>query len=131
MQSPIYELAFSNDGRFLASAGADSRILVWDLAHGHLVAELCSHTQSIHSLSFSRCGNILASAALDCTLKLWDFNKLVEETNNEDVNVSHNPDVRTGDGYLLRSFATKSSPILNLHFTRRNLLMAVGMYDFA
>lgn len=129
-QSAIFSLAFSNEGRFLASAGADTKVLIWDLAHGHLVAELCDHKLAIHALAFSRCGNILASAALDCTLKLWDFSKLLEETNNEDVNVSHNPDVRTGDGYLLRSFATKNSPILNLHFSRRNLLMAVGMYEF-
>lgn len=124
----IYALAFSACGRFLASAGADARVLVWDLAHGHLVADLNTHSLPVHALAFSRCGNVLASAGLDCTLKLWDFARLVDETNNEDVNVSHNPEVRTGDGYLLRSFATKSTPVLHLHFTRRNLLMAVGTF---
>lgn len=128
-KSPIYSLAFSVCGRYLASAGADCKILVWNLAHGHLVAELISHDKPIHSLAFSRCGNILASGGLDCSLKIWDFTKLTEDNSSEDVNVSHNPDVKTGDDYLIRSFATKSSPIIALHFTRRNLLLSVAMFD--
>lgn len=76
-----------------------------------------------------RCGNLLASGSLDCTIKLWDFTKLTEDTSSEDVNVSHNPEVKTGDKYLLRSFATKGSPLVSLHFTRRNLLLAIAMFD--
>ena len=60
-KAPIYSLAFSIDGRFLASAGADCRVLVWDLAHGHLVAALPNHTATIYCLSFSRDGTILVS----------------------------------------------------------------------
>ncbi|KAK0175489.1 hypothetical protein PV327_009236 [Microctonus hyperodae] len=129
-KSPIFALCFSTEGRFLASAGADTRVLVWDLAHGHLVAALSGHTSTIHCLSFSRDGNILVSGSLDCTIKLWDFTKLAEEMSLEDVNVSHNPDVKSSaESYLLRTFPTKSSPILALHFTRRNLLLALGMFE--
>ena len=67
--------------------------------------------------------------SLDCTLRLWDFTKLCEDINGENVNVSHNPDVRDGEPYLLRSFPTKSSPFIALHFTSRNLLLAVGMFE--
>lgn len=50
----------------------------------------------------------------------------------EDVNVSHNPDVKANtDSYLLRSFGTKNSPILGLHFTRRNLLFGIGRFDMS
>lgn len=128
-KSPIYALAFSVCGRYLSSAGSDCKVLIWDLAHGHLVAELGAHTKPIHSLTFSRCGNLLVSGSLDCTVKLWDFTKISEDTSSEDVNISHNPDVKTGENYLLRSFATKNSPIINLHFTRRNLLLAISMFD--
>lgn len=48
----------------------------------------------------------------------------------EDVNVSHNPDVKTNsESYLLRTFPTKSTSILALHFSRRNLLLGVGMFE--
>lgn len=128
-KSPIHVLVFSICGRYLASAGADCKVLIWDLAHGHLVAELLSHNKPIHTLSFSRCGNLLASGSLDCTLKLWDFTKIADDSSSEDVNISHNPEVKSGDSYLLRSFATKNSPLIALHFTRRNLLLAVSMFD--
>ncbi|CAG9772014.1 unnamed protein product [Ceutorhynchus assimilis] len=126
---PIQTLAFSVCGRFLASAGTDCRVLIWDLSHGHLVAELTGHEKTIHCLAFSRCGNVLVSGGLDCTVKLWNFTKLTEETSSEDVNISHNPDVKTGDTYLVRTFQTKNSPLINLHFTRRNLMIAVAVFD--
>lgn len=70
-KGPIYSLAFSTEGRFLASAGTDYRVLVWDLAHGHLVAALSGHTGNVECLSFSRDGNILVSGTcsvhLSCT----------------------------------------------------------------
>ncbi|XP_014484463.1 PREDICTED: transcription initiation factor TFIID subunit 5 [Dinoponera quadriceps] len=129
-KGPIYSLAFSTEGRFLASAGTDNRVLVWDLAHGHLVAALSGHTGNIECLSFSRDGNILVSGSLDYTVRLWDFTKLAEEMSLEDVNVSHNPDVRTNsESYLLRTFPTKNTSILTLHFSRRNLLLGVGMFE--
>ncbi|XP_046385251.1 transcription initiation factor TFIID subunit 5 [Ischnura elegans] len=136
-KAPIYSLCFSVDGRFLASGGADKLILIWDLAHGHLLARLTGHTSTVHALAFTRDGTLLASGSLDCSIKLWDFTHLVEDVSLEDVNVSHNPDVRgaasggnsNGDPYLLRSYPTKSTPIMCLHLTRRNLLMAVGMYQ--
>ncbi|KAF4518033.1 hypothetical protein B566_EDAN009266 [Ephemera danica] len=127
-KSPIYSLCFSVEGRFLASAGADCQILVWDLAHGHLLAELAGHTAPIHALAFSRCGSILTS------VKLWDFARLAKEVTLEDVNVSHNPDIKRGEnqgGYMLRSYATKNSPLQTLHYTRRNVLLAVGVYEAA
>lgn len=128
-KTPIYALAFSICGRYLSSAGTDGKVLIWDMAHGHLVASLLGHTKPVHTISFSRCGNILASGSLDCTVRLWDFTRLAEDTSSEDVNISHNPDVKSGERYLLRTFPTKSSPLLALHFTRRNLLLAVAMFD--
>lgn len=72
----------------------------------------------------------MSVGSLDCSIKLWDFTKLAEEMSLEDVNVSHNPDVKTStESYLLRSFGTKNSPILTLSFTRRNLLLGIGRYD--
>lgn len=128
-KAPIHSLAFSICGRYLATGSADCRVLIWDLAHGHLLAALTGHSASIHALCFSRDGTALATGGLDCCLKLWDFSKLCEDISGENVNVSHNPDVRDGEPYLMRSFPTKQTPFLTLHFTRRNLLLGVGMFE--
>lgn len=124
----IYSIVFSICGRFLASGSSDKMVNVWDLEQGHLIASLDGHKSTIHSLCFSRDGTILASGANDCNLKLWDFSKLRDDLNGVNVNVSHIPNVRSGENYLLGTFATKQSPFITLHFTRRNLLYGVGLF---
>lgn len=132
-KSTILALAFSVCGRWLASGGGggghDSAVLLWDLSSGSLAARLPNaHTAPMHSLAFSRDGTMLASGSLDCTLKLWDFTALAEEATNEE-NIANSGKVSSDDRFLLRSFGTMSAPIACLHFTRRNLLLAVGMYE--
>ncbi|XP_022659067.1 transcription initiation factor TFIID subunit 5-like isoform X3 [Varroa destructor] len=129
-KSTIYALAFSSCGRFLCSAGGGGRILVWDVATAHLLADLWSHTDTIHRLTFSREGTILTSGGMDCAVKLWDFTKLMSEFDLDEV-ASNSPNVRVAtdgahDGLLLSTYPTKSTSVLALHFTRRNVLMAAG-----
>ena len=130
LKGTVSALCFSIDGRFIASGGADKKVLIWDLAHGHLLAELTGHVMTVCSLAFSRDGTVLATASLDSSIQLWDFAKLTEESTFEDVNISHNPDVKRNiDSLRLARYPTKTTPVISLHFTRRNLLMAAGMFE--
>lgn len=52
---------------------------------------------------------------------------ITDETINDETGTNNT--VQKEEKFLLRSFATKNSPIKNLHFTRRNLLLAVGSYE--
>ena len=73
---------------------------------------------------------LILSFSLDSTIALWDFGKFMNESSLEEVNVTHNPDVRRDtENLLLGSYRTKSTPVLHLHYTRRNLLLAVGPLD--
>lgn len=127
----VLTLQFSTCGRWLASgggAGAAGELLVWDVATGAPAAALPpAHAAPLHALAFSRDGTILASGSLDCTIKLWDVAAITDEVPVEDA--PNNPVEKKEDKFLLRSFATKNSPITSLHFTRRNLLLAVGTYE--
>ena len=83
----IQSLLFENSGRFLISAGADKRILVWDIASGHLVADLFGpHTDSIFTLSCNKNteGVILASGGLDNKVVLWDLQALLDDLEIEE-----------------------------------------------
>lgn len=125
-KAAVAVVAFSPDGRFLASGGLDQRVLLWDIAHGHLLGDFSQHTDMLTSLVFSREGNVLVSAAVDNQIVLWDFKKFLEDTNLEEVNVTHNPDVATEAGFRIAVFKSKGTPVLNIHFTRRNMLLAIG-----
>ena len=66
---------------------------------------------------------------LDDCIKLWDFQKTTEDILAEEVNMAQAGDVKTSTDLLMASFATKHTPVLVLHFTRRNLLLAAGSFQ--
>ncbi len=65
-------LAFSPDGRTLASAGHAGNVKLWDRRTGELKATLEEHSNCITSLAFSPDGNMLASSGHDGTVRLWN-----------------------------------------------------------
>jgi len=69
-------IAFSPDGRRIASAGMGGTITVWDVATGLAALELHGHKSVIHDLDFSPDGHLLASASRDGTVQIWDASPL-------------------------------------------------------
>lgn len=67
----VYSVAFSPDGKTLASGGMDNTIRLWDVSSGQELRTLTGHTDSVYSVSFSPDGTILASGGRNTT-KLWD-----------------------------------------------------------
>ena len=65
-------VAFSPDGKLLASAGWDQTVNIWDVATERVVAALTGHADTIYGVTFSPDGSRLASASADKTVKIWD-----------------------------------------------------------
>ena len=68
----IQDLAFSPDGKTLASCGYDKLIKLWDVSSGKVIRTLREHSDSVYAVGFSPDGKLLASAAADRAVKLWD-----------------------------------------------------------
>ncbi|MGL5058574.1 MAG: AAA-like domain-containing protein [Microcoleus sp.] len=66
----VTSVSFSPDRKFLATAGVDDRIKIWNLS-GQKIAEWKALQQSVNMLSFSPNGKYLATAGKNGTIKLW------------------------------------------------------------
>jgi WD40 repeat protein len=75
---PIEAVAFSRDGKMLASGSEDGSVMLWDLqARGSAGTRYPLQTpvgpaRPVVAVSFSRDGRMLASASTDGVVSLWD-----------------------------------------------------------
>jgi WD40 repeat protein len=67
-------VAWSPDGRHIASASRDTTIRIWDTRTGSLERALAGHTDWVPSIAWSPDSRHLASASRDKTVRIWDTN---------------------------------------------------------
>ncbi len=92
----IGRIAWSPDGRMLASPSWDKTIRLWEVGTGKLLRALKGHEEAVNSVVFDPTGRILASGSDDSTIKLWQANsskplRTLAAHQNAVVSVSFNP----------------------------------------
>ncbi len=76
---PLYDVAFSADGRLLAACGDGGRLVVWDVSEAAHPVEVgvdsagggAAATATLYKVALSADGSLLAAAAADGTVHLW------------------------------------------------------------
>ena len=65
-------MAFSANGRLLASGSADRTALIWQIDSGKSKQILKGHDQTVSAVAFSPDGTLLASGSGNASVVLWE-----------------------------------------------------------
>jgi WD40 repeat protein len=73
LRASISALAWSHDGKTLASGGGDGQVWLWDLPAGQPLRKCLGHEGPVTSLAFSADDQTLVSGSDDTTALVWDL----------------------------------------------------------
>ena len=71
----VFDVAFSPNGKIIASASYDHIIRLWDVNSGMCLKELKGHEDYVLSVCFNSDGTSLLSASQDKTIRKWNLQK--------------------------------------------------------
>ena len=71
-EGPVFDVAFDPSSVFVATAGADGTVRIWNTELMKQVGVLKGHSDKVYSVCFSQDGSRLLTASRDKTARLWD-----------------------------------------------------------
>lgn len=103
----VKTIQYSPDGKYLASAGRDKSIILWQLATGRQIRSFLGHSSTINTIAFSPDGTKLVSGGSDNIAIVWEVNT----------------------GEVIHKFTDHIERITSVQFSPDGSLIASGGYD--
>jgi len=145
----IRAIAFSPDGKIVASASSDKTIRLWEIETGRMLRVLDHHRDSVTSIAFSPDGKTILSGSLDKTAAICDVKtgRLLHTLANhvDEVNaVAFSPNGKTiasgsrdetidlwnaATGELLHTIDSATSAVRSVAFSPDGEILASGSAD--
>ena len=100
----VLSVAYSPTGDILASASADTTVILWNVGDGATHQVLTGHSKSVAAIAFSPDSETLASGSVDGTIKLWSTAGKLNTTLQTDVNFLRSVEFSSDGTMLVSSF---------------------------
>jgi WD40 repeat protein len=125
-EGAVFDVAFSPDGKRVASTTAGKTVILWDVASRKRLPTLEGHKDEVSGVAFSPDGKLLASASDDRTVILWDMASCKRVATLEGHKKAVYGVVFSPDGKLLASASADQTVILWDVDTRKPLATLEG-----
>src|SRR5207237_4608385 len=79
----VYDLAFSPDGRLLATASGDRTVKLWDMATGKRLDTFGESLKEVYTVAFSPDGRHVAGGGVDNRIRVWRLSATAAEGTNQ------------------------------------------------
>ncbi|CEF65732.1 TAF5-like RNA polymerase II p300/CBP-associated factor-associated factor 65 kDa subunit 5L [Strongyloides ratti] len=120
----------SPDGRFIASTSSDGTLIIWDLATSKMIAhQSIESSNSMGAIAFSRDSEVVAVNSPYHGISFYGMEALRHSLLNPSNDTTLVDQRVNPKGFHLYSYATKNTPMLGIHFTRRNLVVGLGAFN--
>jgi len=119
----VHSVKISPDGRTLVSASNDGTLAIWDIGQQKLMAiQECAAMPFKVPIVFSRDSSVIAVGTPEHAVTFFNVDSVVTNFNASETR--NNP-----DGFPMLSYPTKKTNFLDLHFSRKNTVVGVGVFD--
>lgn len=82
--------------------------------------------KNLYIQDISRDGSILCTGSIDFSIRIWNFGQLIKDKDDGKLDTVQR--VTPSTKYELVNYRTKRTSTTLIHFTRRNLLLAFGVF---
>ncbi|MBD2081161.1 AAA-like domain-containing protein [Leptolyngbya sp. FACHB-17] len=143
--APIQKVAFSPDGRSIASSSLDGSVKLWQADTGKFLTSFVGHDGEVRAIAFS--SSILATGGLDRTIKLWKLDGTLIKTllghQDQIYSLAFSPDgtllasasldktikIWTNTGELIATLSGHTDGVHSVAFNPDGTLLASGSRD--